>query len=51
MKKARGTSHPVKFKARAPDEHHRDYIYSLFVGLACKSTFVCFLFFFLFKWL
>ena len=49
VKKTRGTAHPEKFEARAPNGHHRDYIFLLFVGLACKSTLVCFPF--LFKWL
>ena len=40
-KKAKGTSHPKKFKAKAPDGHHKDYILLLFVGLARKSTLVC----------
>ena len=40
-KKAKGTSHPEKFKAKAPDGHHKDYILLLFVGLARKSTLVC----------
>ena len=44
VKKTRGTSHLEKFKARALDRHHRDYIHMLFVGLAHKSTLVCFLF-------
>ena len=47
MKKTRGTSHSENFKAKAPDGHHRDYILLLFIGLARKSTLVCFLFFFL----
>ena len=34
VKKTRGTSHPDKFEARAPDGHHRDYI--LFV--VCKVS-------------
>ena len=46
VKKTRGTSHPKKFKARASDGHHRDYILLLCDGLAHKSTLVCFLFFF-----
>ena len=33
-------------EARAPNGHHRDYILLLFVGLARKSTLVCFLFLF-----
>ena len=45
MKKTKGTSHPEKFEARAPDGHHRDYIFLLFVGLARKSTLVLFFFF------
>ena len=44
VKKTRGISHPEKFEARALDGHHRDYILLLFVGLARKSTLVCFLF-------
>ena len=46
VKKTKGTSHPEKFEARAPDGHHRDYIFLLFVGLARKSTLVLFFFFF-----
>ena len=46
MKKIRGTSHLEKFEARALYGHHKDYILLLFVGLARKSTFVCFLFLF-----
>ena len=46
-KKARGVSHPKKFEARALDGHHRDRILLLFIGLAHKSTLICFLFFFL----
>ena len=49
-KKATGTSHPEKFKAKAPDGHHKDYILLLFVGLARKSTLVC-LFVYLFIYL
>ena len=50
VKMRRGTSHPKKFEARALDGHHKDYIHLLFIGLASKSTRVCFLFlFFLFK--
>ena len=44
VKMTRGASHLEKFKARAPDGHNRGYILLLFVGLACKSTLVCFLF-------
>ena len=44
-KKIKGISHPEKFKARALDGLHRDYILLLFVGLARKSILVCFLFF------
>ena len=44
VKKTRGTSHLKKFETRALDGHHKDYILLLFVGLACKSTFLCFLF-------
>ena len=44
VKKTRGTSRQEKFKARATDGHHKDYILLLFVGLAYKSTLVCFLF-------
>ena len=47
VKKARGTSCSEKFKARASNGHHRDYILLFFVGLARKSTLVCFLFPFL----
>ena len=50
-KKAKGTSHLEKFKAKVPDGHHKDYILLLFVGLARKSTLVCLfvcLFFYLF---
>ena len=47
MKKTREASQPEKFKARALDGNHRDYIILLFVGLAFKSTLVCFLFPFL----
>ena len=47
VKKTRGTSHLEKFEVRALDRHHRDYIILLFVGLAHKSTFVYFSFFFL----
>ena len=46
VKKTGGTSHSEKFEARAPDGHHRDYIFLLFVGLTRKSTLVCFIFFF-----
>ena len=42
------TSHLEKFEARALDVHHMDYILFLFVGLACKSTLVCFVFVFVF---
>ena len=49
VKKTRGTSHPERFEARAPNGHHIYYILLLFVRLACKST-LC-LFSFLFKWL
>ena len=45
-KKTRGTSYSKKFKAKVQDGHLRDYILLLFVGLARKSTFVCFLFLF-----
>jgi len=38
VKKTRGTSHPKKFEARAPDGYHRDYILLLCDGLACKSS-------------
>ena len=48
VKKTRGTSHPKKFEARAPDGHYRNYILLLFVGLACKSTLIWFFFFFFF---
>ena len=44
VKKTRGTSHLEKFEARAPNGHHRDYILLLFVRLAHKSTFACFIF-------
>ena len=44
VKMTRGTSHLEKFKGRAPDGHNRGYILLLFVGLARKSTLVCFLF-------
>ena len=44
VKKIRGTSYPEKFKAKAPDGHNKGYILLLFVGLARKSTLVCFLF-------
>ena len=47
VKKTRGISHPEKLEARAPNGHHKDYILLLFVGLARKSTLVCFLFSFL----
>ena len=47
MKKTRGIIHPENFEARVPNGHHRYYILLLFVGLARKSTLVCFLFFFL----
>ena len=47
MKKTRGTTHPKKFEAKAPNGHHRDYILLLFIRLARKSTLVCFLFSFL----
>ena len=46
MKKTRETSRSEKFEARAPDGHHRDYILLLFVRLVCKSTLICFSFFF-----
>ena len=46
VKKIRGISCLEKFEVRAPDRHHRDYILLLFVGLAHKSTFVYFSFFF-----
>ena len=48
VKKTRGTSHPEKFEAIAPNRHHRDYIILLFVGLARKST-LCLFYFFLFR--
>ena len=37
-----------KFETRAPDGHHRDCILLVFVGLARKSTLVCFVFVFVF---
>ena len=40
-KKAKRTSHPEKFDAKALNGHHKDYILLLFVGLARKSTLVC----------
>ena len=43
-KKAKEASHLGKFEARVPDGHHRDRSLLLFVGLAHKSTLVCFLF-------
>ena len=43
-KKARGVSHLKKFEARASDGHHIDRILFLFIGLAHKSTLICFLF-------
>ena len=43
-KKAKGASHLEKFETRVPDGHHRDRSLLLFVGLAHKSTLVCFLF-------
>ena len=46
VKKTRGTSHSEKFEARATNGHQRDYILLLFVGLARKSTLVCFIFLF-----
>ena len=46
VKKTRGISHSKKFEAKASDGHHKDYILLLCDGLAHKSTFVCFLFFF-----
>ena len=47
VKKTRGTSHPEKFEVKALDGHHIDYIlFFLFVGLAHKSTFICFHFLF-----
>ena len=46
VKKTRGTSRPEKFEARIPDGHHRDYILLMFIGLAYKSTLICFSFFF-----
>ena len=45
--KIKGASHPEKFEARAPDRHYRNCILFLFIRLAHKSTFVCFLFLFL----
>ena len=48
VKKTRGISHSEKFEVRALDGHHRDYILLLFVGLARKSTLVCFFFVFSF---
>ena len=45
--KINGASHPEKFEARAPDRHYRNYILFLFIRIAHKSTFVCFLFLFL----
>ena len=48
VKKTRGTSHPEKFEAIAPNRHHRDYILLLFVRLARKST-LCLFSFFLFR--
>ena len=47
VKKIRGTNHPEKFEARAPDGHHKDYILLLFVRLARKCTLVYFIFLFL----
>ena len=44
VKETRGTSHPKKFEARALDGHNRDCILLLFIGLAHKSTLICFLF-------
>ena len=44
LKKTRGTTHQKKFKARALDGHHRDYILLLFVRLARKSTLCLFSF-------
>ena len=46
MKKTKGTNHSEKFEARVSDGQRRDYNLLLFVGLAHKSTFVCFSFFF-----
>ena len=43
-KEVKKTSHLEKFEARDPNGNHRDYILLLFVGLARKSTIVCFLF-------
>ena len=44
-KKERGVSHQKKFRAKATNGHHRDYILLLFVGLAQRAPLFVFFFF------
>ena len=46
VKKTREANHPEKFKVRALDGHHKEYIFLLFIGLALRSPLFVFLFLF-----